>query len=198
MKNIQNILEIRSLSQYMSDKMTVGGTYSDRILIFDIDDTLLKSHSKIEVVKDGKVIRELTPAEYNYYKLNPGEEYDYKQFRSYDALVNATLLPFFNTLKKEYRKGTHIAICTARPEGDMFKKFFLSKGIDIKDELILATGDDKQGYHGSVEDRKVQAFEMLINLGYKTFVFFDDSEVNLKAAKEMEKDYPIKVITVKA
>lgn len=194
MENI--ILEIRSLKDYMSDRMTVGGTYSDRILLFDVDDTLIHSNAKISVIKDGKEIKKLTPAEFNYYKLGTGESFDFEEFRSYEALVEATFLPFWKTLKKEYNKGTHIGILTAREDGDMFKKFFLAKGIDIKDELIFTTGDPD--YSGSVEQRKTQAIERLINVGYKTFVFFDDSEANLKKVKEMEKKHDIKVITVKA
>ena len=180
----------------MSDKMTVGGTYSDRILLFDVDDTLLKSNAKISVIKDGEVIKKLTPAEFNFYKLKAGESFDFEEFRSYEALVESTFLPFWKTLKREYNKGTHIGILTARENGDMFKKFFLTHGIDIKDELIFTTGDSD--YSGSVEERKTQAIERLVKVGYKTFVFFDDSETNLKTVKKMEKEYPIKVITVKA
>lgn len=190
------ILEIRSLKSYMSNKLSVGGTYSDRILLFDVDDTLLKSNAKISVIKDGETIKKLTPAEFNFYKLKPGEDFNFKEFRSYEALLESTFLPFWKTLKREYNKGTHIGILTARENGDMFKKFFLTHGIDIKDELIFTTGDSD--YSGSVEQRKTQAIERLINVGYKTFVFFDDSEANLKKVKEMEKKHDIKVITVKA
>lgn len=196
MKDIQSILEIRSLKNYMSDKLTVGGTYSDRILLFDVDDTLLKSNAKISVVKDGEVIQKLTPAEFNYYKLKAGESFDFEEFKSWDALMEGTFLPFWKTLKREYHKGTHIGILTARENGDMFKKFFLTHGIDIKDELIFTTGDPE--YSGTVEQKKTQAIERLINVGYKTFVFFDDSEANLKEVKKMEKNHDIKVVTVKA
>ena len=196
MKTITNILEVRSLKNYMSDKLSVGGTYSNRILLFDVDDTLIHSNAKIDVVKNGEVIKSLTPAEFNYYKLGLGEKYDFKEFRSYEALLEATFLPFWKTMKREYNKGTHVGILTARENGDMFKKFFLTKGIDIKDELIFTTGDSD--YSGSVEERKTQAIERLINVGYKTFVFFDDSEANLKEVKKLENKHDIKVITVKA
>lgn len=196
MNTITNILEVRSLKNYMSDKLSVGGTYSNRILLFDVDDTLIHSNAKIDVVKNGEVIKSLTPAEFNYYKLGSGEEYDFEKFRSYEELLKASMLPFWKTLKKEYHKGTHIGILTARDNADMFKKFFLTKGIDIKDELIFTVGDPE--YQGSIEEKKAQAIERLINVGYKTFVFFDDSEANLKEVKKMENKHDIKVITVKA
>lgn len=196
MKSIYDIYEVRSLKNYMSDKLTVGGTYSDRILLFDVDDTLIHSNAKIGVIKNGEKIKELTPAEFNYYKLGSGESYDFEQFRSYEGLLDSEFLPFWKTMKREYNKGTHVGILTAREDGDMFKKFFLNHGIDIKDELIFTTGDPD--YDGSVENRKTQAIERLIKVGYKTFVFFDDSEANLREVKKMEKTHDIKVITIKA
>lgn len=196
MEKLKFLLETRSLKDYIGDKMTVGGTYSDRILLFDIDDTLIHSDAKINIMKDGEVIKEITPAEYNYYRLKEGESFDYSDFRSYDTLVKSIMLPFWNTLKKEYRKGTHIGLLTAREDADMFKKFCLAKGIDIKDELIFATGDNY--YSGSVEERKTQAIERLYKVGYRTFIFFDDSETNLQKVKEMEKKLPIKIHTIKA
>lgn len=195
-KKLRDIFELRSLRDLAREMLSVGGTFSDRILLFDVDDTLIHSNAKIDVLKDGKLEYQLTPAEFNTHKLKHGESYDFHQFTSYEGLVGATFLPFWNTLKREYRRGTHIGILTARDNGDMFKRFFLEHGIDIKDELIFATGD--KDYSGSVEERKAQAIELLIGVGYKTFVFFDDSETNLKTVKNMENKFNIKVITVKA
>ena len=38
------------------------------LTIFDIDDTLFKTNSKVHVKKDGKTITKLSPAEFNSYK----------------------------------------------------------------------------------------------------------------------------------
>ena len=52
------------------------------LTIFDIDDTLFRTNSKVHVKKDGKTITKLSPAEFNSYKLKSGEEFDYNEFTS--------------------------------------------------------------------------------------------------------------------
>ena len=104
---------------------------------------------------------------------------------------------YWQTLKREYRKGTHIGIITARGDCDMIYNFFKKKGIEIKKELVFAIGDPKMKLVGSVAKRKATIISKLAWLGYRTFVFFDDNEANLKSAKDLEKTYNIKVVTVK-
>ena len=69
--------------------------------------------------------------------------------------------------------------------------------IEIKKELVFAIGDPKMKLVGSVAKRKATIISKLAWLGYRTFVFFDDNEANLKSAKDLEKTYNIKVVTVK-
>ena len=81
----------------------------------------------------------------------------------------------------------------------MFHRFFIKHGIDIKNELIFTISDDSLDIKGdTVEDRKAYVIGKLSKWGYKTIVFFDDNEVNLKTAKKLENKFDIKVITVKA
>ena len=42
----------------------------DKLIIFDLDDTLIQSEGKIKVVEKetNKIIKELTPSEFNYYQ----------------------------------------------------------------------------------------------------------------------------------
>ena len=188
-----------------NNKFTVGGTIDDRILLFDIDDTLLHSNARIEIVdkKTREHIKWLSNETFNSYSLKPGEDFNYAEFRSLEGLLNSVMLPYWKTLKREYQKGTHIAILTARGAIDMIKKFFLMKGIDIKDDLIFATGDPRMGFKevdkaGDIAKNKAICVERLYEVGYKTFVFFDDNDKNLEDVKKLEKKLPIKVHTVKA
>ena len=52
------------------------------LTIFDIDETLFHTKAKINIKRDGKVVGSLNNVEYNNYKLKPGEEFDYGQFKS--------------------------------------------------------------------------------------------------------------------
>jgi hypothetical protein len=189
-----------SLRDYILEQFTVAGTQSDKILLFDVDDTLIKSDVKVHVIKNGEVIKKLSSTEYNSYKLQPGESFDYSEFEDEDILNNRSVfLKYWDTLQREYKDGTHIGILTARSNKDMFYRFFKSNGITIKNELVFAINDPKLNLKGStIEDRKAEVIKRLAKWGYKTMVFFDDNEANLKTAKKLEKSCDIKIHTVKA
>lgn len=188
-----------NLKTKIEEPFTVAGTVSNKILIFDIDDTLIYSNATIYVVKDGKRIKELTPAEYNNYVWQEGESFDYSNFDSSKLLNSANFTKYWDTLKREYAKGTHIAILTARGKPAMVKKFFLNNGIDIKKKLIFCCAYSKFPWKGPIQYKKAKTIEYLTLLGYNTLVFFDDNLYNLKMAKQLEDLYPsIKIITVHA
>ena len=191
---------MKSLSSYLKlhGNFTVAGTKSEKLLIFDVDDTLIHTSAKIWVMKDDEHIKTLTNAEYNDYKKKPGEWFDYREFNDPKILSRETFTRYWSTLKREYRKGTHISIITARNDARMIRRFFLKNGIDIKDELVFAVGDPRLGLAGSVQEKKATIIRELVVLGYHTLVFFDDNEGNLEAAKALEKELGIKIHTVKA
>ena len=186
-----------SLADYISKKFTVNGTRSHRIILFDVDDTLIHTTAQVIIRKNGKFLKKISNQEYNEYKLGPGEEFDYSEFDDSNILNNEEFTKYWKTLKREYRKGTHIGILTARGDIDMIYDFFKNKGIDIKKDLIFAVGDPKMKLVGSIAERKATMISKLAWLGYKTFIFFDDNESNLKSAKNLENKYNIKVVTVK-
>lgn len=189
-----------NLREYILEKFSIAGNESDKILLFDVDDTLLKSDVQVHVVKGGKLLRKLSSAEYNLYKLQPGEDFDYVEFEDPKLLNDRSVfLKYWDTLQREYKNGTHIGILTARSNSDMFYDFFKNHGVTIKKELVFAINDPKLGLKGNtIEDRKANAIKRLIDWGYKTIVFFDDNVNNLKSAKKLEDKYDIKVHTVKA
>jgi FMN phosphatase YigB (HAD superfamily) len=188
-----------TLSKYINKRFSVNGNFSDRILVFDLDDTLIHSKANV-VVKRGSKTMVLTPADFNSYKFVEGDIVDYSQFRSDEILDSADLTKYWKTLEREYRKGTHICILTARGDQDMVWRFFKRKGIEIKNELVIAVEDPKYGLTGTVAQRKQEAIENLVDLGYRNFVFFDDSQENLDHVKSLEKEFSelgVKIKTVK-
>lgn len=186
-----------SLSQYLKNQFTVAGTVSDKLLVFDVDDTLIHTTANIYVMKNGKKIKTISNQEYNTYRLKPGEYFDYSEFDDPKILSKETFTKYWDTLKREYKKGTHISILTARADVDMIRNFFLQNGIDIKKELVFAIGDERLGLKGSIQEKKSQVISHLYKLGYSTIIFFDDNEDNLKSAKQLEKNMDIKIHVVK-
>lgn len=182
----------------LDESYTINGITSDRILIFDIDDTLIYSNATINVVKNGEVVKTLSSAEFNHYVRKPGESFDFSNFDSEELLNDAKFTRYWDTLKREYEKGTHISILTARGRKTMIRRFFMQHGIEIKSNLVFCCGDAFFPYVGDIKYKKAKVIEHLHNLGYHTFVFFDDNADNLLMAKRMEKLYNINIITVKA
>ena len=174
----------------------------NKLVIFDLDDTLVKTDAKIKIVdrKTGKVIKEMTPQDFNTF-----ESKSKRHVLNFDDFLNPEILrqgnfihEIFSKLKGYYKKGIPVSIVTARSSSDLVRNFFLDHGIDIHPQLVIAINDPQYDYEGSIADKKKQAIKDLIDLGFKHLTFFDDSEENLKLAKEAEgyKDAKIKLIKV--
>lgn len=190
---------MKSLKDYIKSKstFTVGGTASKKLLIFDVDDTLINTSANIIIKKNGKIIKYIPNKEFNNYILKPGEEFDFSEFNDPNILSKETFTQYWDTLKREYKKGTHISIITARNNKNMIKDFFLKNGIDIKSSLIFAVNDPLLKLKGTIQQKKSNIIKLLSKLGYDTFVFFDDDENNLKTAKSLENYNNIKIHTIK-
>jgi non-ribosomal peptide synthetase component E (peptide arylation enzyme) len=165
--------------------------------IFDIDDTLFKTDTKVMVKKNGKIIRELTPAEYNVDKLGSDEEYDFSQFRS-SAIFNKTAKPVetvFKTAKKMLSKFSgyaqkKITIITARDDlddKDLFLKTFRKYGFNIDRVFVHRAGKIKMA--GPAAKAKI-AREELQKGKYTIARMFDDHEGNLDAFLALSKEFP--------
>lgn len=190
-----------TLTEHLRDRIsfgfTVNNTTSNKIILFDLDDTIIHTTAEIRLFKDGKFIRNISNQEFNNYTLQRGEHFDFGEFDDPNILAREEFTSYWKTLKREYNKGTHVGILTARSDSKMIKQFFIDRGIRIKDELVIAINDPLLGLKGTIQERKAEAISVLANAGYDLFIFFDDNEPNLEAAKKLEKQYNIKVQTVK-
>lgn len=166
------------------------------LTIFDIDDTLFRTDTKVLVKKDGKIVRELTPAEYNIDKLTAGEEYDYAQFRSAD-IFNKTAKPIetvFKTAKKMLAKFAgyaqkKVTIITARDDFDdknLFLKTFRKYGFDIDRVYVHRAGKLKMA--GPEAKAKI-ARDELKGGKFRIARMFDDHEGNLDAFLALSKEF---------
>lgn len=177
------------------EEFLIHGKSSNKILIFDIDDTLIKSDAKVFVKKNGVVVKKLDTQEYNTYKLKRGESYSFEEFDDLNIMLDAELTPYFKTMEREYRKGVHISIITARSGARMIHDFFMKKAnIDIHPKLIFTTGDDPSAI--PVSEKKAKCIRTLVKYGYDTLVFFDDNIDNLNDVREMGKSLGVTCHTI--
>ena len=109
--------------------MEINEKYTrDKILIFDLDDTIVVTSSKIEVydIKTGDVY-ELTPEEFNEYEKSPNHILKFDQFKSLEIMRAGKMIEkYFNILKSNYKKGIAIGIITARDDREMIFDWFKS------------------------------------------------------------------------
>ena len=184
-----------------TNEAIIKGKHSDKLIIFDLDDTLIISAAKIKVLdpKTRKVLKEMTPAEFNHYVHKSGSgTLSLSDFESAEVLRKST---FINHIMKElltyYNNGVHVSIITARSNSLLIRNFFLENGIDIHPDLVIAVNDPQYKFTGSIAQRKKQAIHKLVDEGYRDFIFFDDNEENLALAKEIEKEKEVAIHTIK-
>ena len=69
------------------------------LTMFDIDETLFHSKARVKVVKDKKIVKDLDNVQFNSYKLKPGEEFDFGEFKS-AKIFNQTSTPIAKMIAK--------------------------------------------------------------------------------------------------
>jgi hypothetical protein len=117
--------------------------------VWDIDDTLGRTSARVSVIKSGKTIKVLEPGEFNHYKLNSGESFDFSQFRS-GKIFRDTFKPINNVLDKakeivnKQTENSHSIILTARADFDDHKEFlqtFRDHGFPIDKVYVERAGN---------------------------------------------------------
>lgn len=181
-----------SFKQYISES-----SVSSSLTIFDIDDTLFHTDTKVIVKKDNKTVAELTPAEFNVYKLKSGEEFDFSEFRS-SAIFNKTAKPIenvFKTAKKMLAKFAgfiqkKIIIITARADLDdkhLFLDTFKKYGFDVNRVHVHRAGN--MDIKGPLAKAKITR-NYLEKGKYNTVRMFDDHTSNLDEFLNLKKEFP--------
>jgi len=154
--------------------------------VFDFDDTIALTDSWIYVMRDGREIKKLDPAQFAVYKPRPGETFD---FRDFDKKIrnprlikqNAQLLmKQLDKARRQARGSRKVTILTARRLGAPVTSFFRSIGLDV---YVVPLGSanplDKANW-----------IEAQIKKGYDTVYFMDDSPKNIRAVDNMLRRYP--------
>jgi hypothetical protein len=165
------------------------------LTIFDIDDTLFRTTAKIKVIKNGQVIRTLTNQEFNNYQLNPGEEFDFGEFRSAEKFRKESE-PIENMLDElrtilDHTRGK-VILLTARADFDnkeVFLQTFRDHGIDI-DRIHVHRAGNIPGEEIPAEKKAVWVRRYLNTGKYDRVSLYDDSMSNLRVFKNLEKEYP--------
>jgi len=194
---------VKKYNDYINEVNRPGKPYhGSKILVFDLDDTLVISSAKIKVCnkKTGECYS-LTPEEFNTYEKGEHEELNFDEFKSLEIMKAGKLIEYYLKIFKEaYRSKLAVGIVTARDDRKMIYKWLREHvGFRIDNDLIFAVNDPVHKFKGSISDRKKEAFKALIEMGYNDLQFYDDDDANLKLVKSLEDEYEgINISTIKA
>ena len=153
------------------------------INVFDFDDTLVKTKSKIYLVtQDGKHTS-LTPAEFAMYESQPGDSFDFSDFQD----VKQPTIMSHMLLKLKYAIRTlgsnNVFILTAREVALPIITFLEGVGISGIDVIALGNSDPL----AKANNIKQQILARRIKL----VRFYDDSIKNVAAVKALKRDISI-------
>lgn len=166
------------------------------LTIFDIDDTLFHTTAKINVIKDGKVIKQLSNQEFNTYQLRPGEEFDFGEFKNAEKFNKESkpIKPMINLLKSILKVAANdrVIMLTARSDfdnKDLFLDTFKRYGIDM-DKIHVHRAGNLPGNAGPAAKKAVWVRQYLNTGKFKRVRLYDDSMQNLVVFKNLDKEYP--------
>ena len=164
------------------------------LTIFDIDDTLFKTTAQIKVVKDGKIIKSLNNQEFNTYKLQPGESFDFGEFQNAEKFNRESIPiePMIAKLKAIINNAgnSKVIMLTARSDFDnkeLFLDTFRKYGIDMSRVHVHRAGN----LGGSPSQNKAVWIRKYLDTGkYARVRLYDDAMSNIKMFINLQKEYP--------
>lgn len=166
------------------------------LVIFDIDDTLLHTTAQIAVVKNGQVVRKLSNQEFNNYTLQPGESFDFGEFKDAEKFNRESkpIPSMINKLKAimNHAGNAEVIMLTARSDfdnRDLFLKTFTDLGIDMSRVHVHRAGN-LPGDDIPAEKKAVYVRKYLETGKYDHVRLYDDSMSNLRVFKSLKKEYP--------
>ena len=151
-----------------------------KLRVFDFDDTLVKSNSKVYVINKGKK-KILTPGQFAIYKKKSGDEFDFSDF---DKVIEPkqikSMFRVFNNIYKA-SGSRRLTILTARAAYKPVRKFL--KDVGFSNVYVVALGDANP-------QKKADWVQSQIQKGYNDILFLDDSSKNVNAVKKLKQKYP--------
>jgi FMN phosphatase YigB (HAD superfamily) len=157
---------------------------------FDFDDTLVKTDAKVYVYKRGKLIKSLTPEQFNHYIKAPDEEIDISEFKDPRLILSAKkykmwpALQNMNNAIRQGRSSSEIFILTARSAiaQNPIYNFLKANDIFIPEDHIITIGDDIGEINIPEEKKKVLKH---LRSKFDELTFFDDNPKNIELAREV-------------
>jgi len=166
----------------------------NKLVIFDIDDTLVHTNTRVKVVRDNKVVKQLNSHEFTHYKLGPGEQFDFGAFRNArEFFDNAKpIVPMIQQLRDDIATGNKVVMITARADfddRDTFLKTFKQWQVDMEKVHVYRAGNDTRSI--AIDEKKAAIIRNLMDQNsFNKVIMYDDSVPNLDSFVNLKKEYP--------
>jgi hypothetical protein len=169
-------------------------TSNGKLVIFDIDDTLVNTDTRVNVVQDGKVIKQLNSHDFTHYKLQPGETFDFGEFKdAREFYTKARPIPgMIKQLKQDIATGNRVIMLTARSDfndREIFLDTFRRFGIDMSKVHVYRAGN-LTVKAATEEKKKIILRHLLGKEHFDKLIMYDDSVPNLNAFLSLKQEYP--------
>jgi FMN phosphatase YigB (HAD superfamily) len=166
----------------------------NKLVIFDIDDTLVHTNTRVKVVRDGEVIKKLNSHEFTHYKLGPGEQFDFGAFRNAQEFFDNAkpIVPMIHQLQNDIATGNKVVMITARADfddRDTFLNTFRQWDVDMNKVHVYRAGNDTRSV--AIDEKKATIIRNLMNQNsFSKVIMYDDSVPNLDSFVGLKKEYP--------
>jgi len=189
---------IQTIKEYADQAEGIHEDFQDlpvrKLVIFDIDDTLVHTDTKVHVIHNGKTVAHLNSHEFTHYKLKSGEHFDFGRFRDAQEFFEKSRpnLPMIKQLKQDIATGNKVVMVTAREDfndREIFLNTFRRFDIDMSKVHVYRAGNIKDKIQ-TEEKKKIIIRKLLNQQDYSKAIMYDDAVPNLDAFISLKKEYP--------
>jgi len=165
-----------------------------KLVIFDIDDTLVHTQTRVHVIKNGQAIKSLNSHDFTHYRLEPGETFDFGDFTDAKEFFEKSrpIIPMMNQLKQDIATGNRVVMVTARSDFDdkeLFLDTFRKYGVDMDRVHVYRAGNITDRI-ATEKKKKLIIRELLKKDYYTKAIMYDDAEPNLQAFVSLKNEFP--------
>lgn len=172
----------------------------NKLLLLDIDDTIVKAQNIYIYKKTEDGEKALTPDEFAREDVKSDNDYDFRDFRDAEKVANSIksgkpITKVLQYMDRMISKGYRIGILTARGMENtiqdtlqswlMYKKKGKMRNIGNKLKEVFAVNDAVKQYQGANSFEKKANVMKDLAKRYDKVVFIDDDEKNIRAVNNL-------------
>lgn len=153
------------------------------LVVFDFDDTLIRSDGTIKVIHADGTEDVMTTDEFARYSQRSGDVYDFSGLSDKNAVVS--VLPHFSVMLDAIAGfgPAAVVVLTARHDARPVRRMLTSLGIPRTVEVVAAASADPQSKVNWIREKATRGQHYHVE-------FYDDNLSNVMAVKRLAKELP--------